>query len=119
MVKINFEILSKKWVLKVLKRKKYKKKNGVDSVAITYGWKRRIDVNIGVSLEDLIHELVHAYLYEMCLGSINDMTTDDLEEVFAELMSKRGQELLDLAANLLGQILSVLDAKITFVQKTD
>lgn len=119
MVKINFEILNREWTLRVLNRKKYTKKNGNDSVGITYGWKRRIDVGTGVTHEDLCHELVHAYLAEMCMGSMNEISISDMEEFYAELMSKRGRELLDLADNLLEQIQRTLSAKITMVKKTD
>jgi hypothetical protein len=120
MITIKFEILNKEWVLRVLKRKKYNRTNGNDSVAITDGWKRRIDIAPnGVDYETLVHELVHAYLVEMCVKTTNEITVSDLEEVYAELMAKRGRELLDLADKLMVQIEHVLQAKITFVVKED
>jgi ketopantoate reductase len=117
MVKINFEILGKEWTLKVLKRKRYKKKNGADSIAICYGWKRRIDVHTSVTHEDLAHEIVHAYMNEMCINSTTEMTAADMEEFFAEFYSKRGQEGIDLVNNLMKEIQKVLEPKITLVQK--
>lgn len=96
-----FQVLGKNWVLRLMKRKKYDQKNGDTSVAMTTFHKRRIDLAPdGRDLETLAHELVHAYLYEMCIHSTNGMTVDDLEEVFCELMAKRGRELLDLAERL-------------------
>ena len=109
---IRFEVLSKVWTLRVLKRKKYTRKNGNDSVAITHLNKRRIDLGPGGDdLETIIHELVHAYLTELCTKSalLDDV---QLEEIFAELMSKRGREMLDLADKLFAQVQAITTAKI-------
>lgn len=105
MEKLKFEVLGKKWTLKVLKPKKYVKKHGYDSVAITLGWKRKIFIRgKGIDKETLVHELVHAFLHELCFKSTNSISADDLEEIFAELMAKYGRELLDLADSLLVMI---------------
>lgn len=101
MRKIKFKILDKDWTLRVLKKKKYKKKNGKDSVAITYGYKKCIDVGPkGVRYEIIAHELVHAYMEELCVNSTTNLSIDDLEEIFAELLSKHGHTLLALAGQL-------------------
>ena len=82
----------------MLPSKKYTKKHGYDSLAMTISYKRRIDFHAeGVDKETLVHELTHAWLYEMCYKSTNNIDVEDLEEIFAELMSKWGRELLDLA----------------------
>lgn len=100
-----FEVLGKPWTLRLMKRKKYKDKNGKDSVAVTMGYKRQIHLSpFGHDLETIVHELVHAYLNELCLNSTTEMSADDMEEVFAELMAKRGRELLDLADTLFSRI---------------
>lgn len=102
MVKADFKILGKCWTIRALKKSKYNKKNGKDSVAVTKMHKRCIDLGPkGCDLESIVHELVHAYLYEMCLHSTNELTIPDLEEVFAELMAKRGYEILHLAESLM------------------
>ncbi len=101
MIEVAFKILNKPWTIRVLKRSKYKKKNGSDSVAVTKVHKRQIDLGPkGHDLETVCHELTHAYLSEMCTHSA-DLTIHDLEEVFAELMAKRGYELLGLAEQLI------------------
>lgn len=105
MIKFKFTILGKDWTLKLVKSKKYKKKHGSDSLAITLGWKREIAMHPkGADLETLTHELFHAYCREMCLGSTNEISQDDLEEIYAELLAKRGREILDLADNLWSQV---------------
>jgi hypothetical protein len=119
MLIINFEILGKEWKLKVLKNRRYKKKNGEDSVGMTKGWKRQIDLPIlGVELETIIHELVHAYLTEMCHDGTAP-TVADLEEIYSELMAKRGQELLNLAADLFDQILKHTKSNISLVKRVN
>ena len=113
MHKINFEILGKKWVLRVLKKKRYNKSNGNDSVAITYPNKRRIDIGpAGMDLETVLHELTHAYLTELCTKS-TELDDVQLEEIFAELLAKRGREMLDLGDKLYAQICALTAAKIT------
>lgn len=104
-IEVDFKILSKKWKLRVLNKKDYGKKNGKDSLAVTKVHRRRIDLSPkGSDLETIIHELTHAYLYEMCLHSTHEISGDDLEEIFAEMMAKRGKELLKLADSLIAQI---------------
>lgn len=113
-----FEVLNRQWKLRILKKRKYVKKNGHGSVAITYMSKRRIDISPwGLDLETIVHELVHAYLYEMCTKSA-DFTVDDLEEVFAELMSKRGRELLDLGDKLVNEVSKLVAAKLITPEDT-
>lgn len=112
MHKVNFEILGKKWLLRVLKKRKYKNKNGTDSIAITHINKRRIDLGpAGMDLETIIHELVHAYLTELCTKS-SDLDDQQLEEIFAELMAKRGREMLDLADSLYKVVSELTSAKV-------
>lgn len=116
MYKINFDILGKKWQVRVLKRKKYMKKNGRDSVAITDIDKRRIDISpYGMNLETVVHELLHAYLGEMCTRSA-DFDDDALEEIFAEFMAKRGRELLDVADTIYDKILTLVSDKVEVME---
>lgn len=118
MLLIKFEILGKEWKLKILKNKRYKKKNGKDSVAITHYWKRQIDVPmLGIDLETIVHELTHAYLTEMCHDT-RALKAEDLEEVYAELMAKRGRELLELADILFQQATDKTQATVYHVEKT-
>lgn len=107
MIKIPFEILSKPWTLRLLKKKKYRSKHGDDSVAICHVNKRRIDLGPnGTDLDTIIHELVHGFIGELCFHSA-DLDDDALEEIFSELMAKRGRELLDLADALHNKIQEV------------
>jgi hypothetical protein len=100
-----FEVLGKVWTLRLMKRKKYAKKNGKDSVAMTYRQKRRIDLSpFGKDLETITHEITHAYLTELCLDSANP-DADALEEIFCEMMAKHGAVLISQSLELYNQIL--------------
>lgn len=100
------KILGKTWTFRLLDKKAYKsKKSRRNSLAVTYFHKRRIDFSpSGVDIETVIHEIVHAYMYEMCLHSCNELTTADMGEVYAELLSKRGKELLALGDKVLREL---------------
>ena len=90
-------VIGRRWKLRVLTKRHYKKRNGAGSLGVTKGYKRRIDLHpLGVDLETIIHELYHAYMYELCASSTN-MDVDDLEEFNAELLAKYGKRLLGQA----------------------
>ncbi len=106
-IDILFTILGKSWKARLLTKSYYKKKHGNDSVAISLLHKRKIDFSPkGFDLETVVHELTHAYLYELCTHSA-DISTEAIHEVFAELMAKRGYELLRTADSLYKQILDI------------
>lgn len=95
-----FQVLGKSWTLRLMKRKKYAKKNGKDSLAITYIHKRRIDLSPkGRDLETIVHEITHAFFTELCTSSA-ELTRDALEEIFCEIMSKHGATILETGAAL-------------------
>lgn len=97
---IKFKILGRTWKVKVwIDQKKFEKKLG-DVHAVT--WSNRI-IELGPTgcdIETIRHELVHAYQKEMCIGSTSEMTNDDMEEFIAELIGRRGPELLQKADEL-------------------
>lgn len=96
--------MNKPWLMVVQTEKQYNKAHGEDSVAITDGEDRLIFISPRArSCETVTHELVHAYLYEMCTHSA-DLNKDAMEEIFAELMARRGEELITLAKDLMAEI---------------
>lgn len=93
-IKKIFKILGKNWSLRLLSKAQYIKIHGNDSIATTQRYRRIIDLGPeGTSKDTISHELVHAYIVELCLYSA-DFDNENLEEVFAELLSRRGRELL-------------------------
>lgn len=98
----HFKVLGKNWRAVMLTKKQYKRKKArANSTAITFCHKRRIDFQpSGFDRETMLHELVHSYMYEMCIYSTQELSSSDLEEVFAELFAKRGEEMLALADKL-------------------
>lgn len=107
MIKIKFLIMGKSWTIRLLKKKQFKKKNG-NGIGVTKGWKRVIDLHPGgFDLETVNHELSHAFRAEMCVDSMTEPTPADVEEFYAELIAKRGRELLDLGDELHKQIMDL------------
>lgn len=101
---IPFKILGKDWKLLLVAKKRFKNKGCSDTIAYTSGDDRKIFLGSqGKGIETIRHELVHAFLAELCLGS-TDLDNDNLEEIYADFMAKRGRELLDLADVLLDLI---------------
>ncbi len=102
---IKFTVLGKRWELRLMTDQEYyRKRHRWDTLAVTYTTKRRIHFSPdGLDRETIVHELLHAYLAEMCTYSAS-LDKDQLEEVFAELISKRGYELLQQADALHGHI---------------
>lgn len=113
MIKLKFLVMNKEWTLRLLKKKQFKKKNG-SGLGATKGWKRVIDLHPGgFDLETINHELAHAYRAEMCVDSMTDQTPADVEEFYAELISKRGRELLDLGDDLFKRVKALTQPKLT------
>ena len=99
MIKLQFKVLGKDWTLRALKKKKFKEKHG-NHVAVTHPIKRYIDLTPkGINKHTITHELVHAHLTEMGIDA-TDISVEDLEEVFCELMAKHGEDLLKTAEDL-------------------
>lgn len=112
---LSFDILGKAWTIRLLKRKKYVRKNGKESIAVTYRAKRRIDLSPrGRDYETIVHELVHGYMTELCLDSA-ELSAHDIEEIFCELMAKHGLILLSTAENLREQIDEIEQNELTAV----
>jgi hypothetical protein len=101
---IHFKVLKKDWCLRVYNARQYSRRFGSDSIAITYTHDRVVNISpFGRDFETIAHELVHAYMYDLCTASA-DLDVNALEEIFAELLSKRGYELLRLAKKLVKEI---------------
>lgn len=103
--KVTFDVMGKKWTLRVMSADKYSKNNGTDSDGITFSDKRRIDLRSpdGLEVETIRHELVHAYLAETCTGSA-DLDRYDFEEVAAEMFAQRGPEIIKQADKIREEI---------------
>lgn len=102
---VKFKVIGKSWTLRVLDSAHYdKKKARKGSVAITYSHKRRIDLSPdGMDVETITHEIYHSYCHELCISS-SRLDVDAMEEFCAELISKRGQEIIDLGKLLFKKI---------------
>jgi hypothetical protein len=117
MIKVKFKVLNKTWTLRVMERKKYHKKNGKDSVGITKFWKRTIDLHPTEAdlFSTIVHELCHAYHHESHIGSMNEVTNDDVIEFFCELIGQRIEEITALGRELEKQVIEYITPKAEIV----
>lgn len=53
----------------------------------------------------VLHEMVHAYTSDLHLSDTNDMTLDDMEEIFASLFSEKGEMLIAKAKKVTKSLL--------------
>lgn len=105
MTTIVFKVFEKEWQLNLLSKKHYHKKYGKDSVAETQSHTRSIDIADEEFLhETIVHELVHVFFSELCIGSCTKMHPDDVEEFAAEVFSKYGKNILALADFLYAEL---------------
>lgn len=112
MAQLKFKLLGKTWRIRLLSKKRFDKIHGVNE-AFAATWSNRV-MDLGPSgrdIETIRHELVHAYQKEMCMTSVEEMTNKDMEEWIAELVGRRGPELLQLADQIYTMIQMVEERK--------
>lgn len=97
----SFEVLGRKWKIVVCSEEEYAKENRPGTVAITDAESRCIKVlgQANVSYSTVAHELVHAFIAELCLSSA-DLDNDNLEEIFAELFANRAEEMVKIGKRM-------------------
>jgi hypothetical protein len=79
----------------------YKRKHGSDSHAITYTKDREIYFNKETLAPDYVrHELLHAYVASSSTNS-SSLTTDQMEELCAEMVGEHGIEMMLFADQIL------------------
>lgn len=108
MIKIPFQVMGRKWNVILQDTKRFRKSQCDKTIAYTDGDEREIHVGTqGRDIETIRHELVHAYMAEFCLNSA-DLDNENLEEIYADFMAKRGHELLKLADVIFKRIKQVI-----------
>lgn len=94
---LTIKILTAKWQVKFLPDKTFPK----HTVALTHPDDREIHLRRSkTTLQDVVHELTHAYLDECGFGDSIELTSDQKEEVFCEVNAKHGFVLLCQASDI-------------------
>ena len=90
---IKIKIKGIEWAIYAQTPAAYKRKHGSDSHAITYPRDREIYFNKETLAPDYVrHELLHAYVSSSSTNS-SSLTTDQMEELCAEMIGEHGPEL--------------------------
>jgi hypothetical protein len=87
-------VVGKTWTVKFMSRKQFEKKYP-ECRAITVIHRKQLVFCIEDCVrEDIAHELTHAYMDELCVGDPVRLKKKQMEEHFAELISKHGETLI-------------------------
>jgi hypothetical protein len=88
-----FKVLGHPWIAYYLPARDFRKKYGTDYVAMAECEDREFYVlTKGLKADTIVHELVHAYVNELCLDSAN-LSGDQMEEACCELFAKYGRKI--------------------------
>jgi hypothetical protein len=95
-----YTILGDQWTVKVLKR--LPKEWHENDQGVTYPGQKLIVIRKSAfSLGVLLHELTHAYHNYLCLETTTEMTANDFEEIYCEVMAKYGIKIVNDALIIL------------------
>jgi hypothetical protein len=106
---MKFKVINKRWTAKFMSRKRFEKKYpGCRAITIIH--RKQVVFCIGDCVkEDIAHELVHAYMDELCVGDPVDLKRSQIEEHFAELISKHGEMLIAQAREIYAYYMSKME----------
>jgi hypothetical protein len=91
-------VMGQKWEMHAMRDDDFAHHTGIKSAAgVTLGSTRDIVINLDhVDRYTMVHELVHAYVFEMCVDS-NAITNEAMEEVMAEMFARHGKQIFKQA----------------------
>ncbi len=90
---MKLKVLGHPWTVYYLSSKDFKKRHGSACVGLTETGERRINLRTKrMKRETVVHELVHAYVTEMCLDVAN-LEASQMEEAMCDLMAKYGERI--------------------------
>lgn len=100
MEKISFHILGEKWTAFYHEDDKYVRRHGNDSEAVAILEKREIHFNAEDFSPIVVrHEIWHGFCHFQVISSAY-LTTDQTEEVYAEMFGRWGEDMLKISRKL-------------------
>lgn len=101
---IDIKILGQKWKVFLFDEDRYIRRLGDDSSGLTNTTTKEIYFNQEELHRDVvIHELTHALKAETCTESAN-LTADQVEEMFCDLVAKHGDYIIRLGRKLFKEL---------------
>jgi hypothetical protein len=88
------KVLGHTWIIYFLPSRQFKKNFGADCLGVTLTEERQIHLRAkSLKLETVVHELVHAYVTELCLD-VTGLQAGQMEEAMCDLFARYGARLL-------------------------
>lgn len=84
------------WKYRLLSKERFEELHGDRCVAVTDKSTKTIDFREDhAKFNIVVHELTHAYMHYLFLGSTHNLTLSDFEEIVCELMEERILRIVD------------------------
>lgn len=98
------------WTVKVVNTKEMKRQKAGDFAGLCVPAEKTIyihedDVNVSV----ITHELFHSYTSDLHLDDTNEMSLGDIEEIFAGLVTAKGEKMINQAKRLTKKLKQLLE----------
>lgn len=101
---MKISILGRTWKITAIEPEAFIRRFEDELAGITLLPTREIVINADeLNLSTVIHEITHAYIGSLCVSSAS-LTEDQYEELFCELMSLHGANLIALSKTLLSSL---------------
>ena len=115
---IDFKIKGQKWSFKLLSERQYIKKNGDDSVGITFPAEREVHIREDhMSIKTIRHELAHV-MFASCCGETTKMTSAQVEEIFCEIYANHSNDMMIWSLLIFKRMYtSILNRKGEYIKK--
>jgi hypothetical protein len=84
---LKFDVKDIPWTFCILSDKDYETKHGVNSHGITDKYDQYVDFKASSFRKSLVnHEIFHVFVASCCIGSVDEVTDDAMEEIGAEIL---------------------------------
>lgn len=101
LAKKHIQIRGEKWQIEIIQDEIFFEKHGEGCAGITLLDKKKIQIpERDLSFVTILHEVFHAYASYLHLGSA-DIQGHQSEEIFAELFSSYGVQMIDIAKKIM------------------
>jgi len=109
---IKHKVKDIEWSFQILENEAFENKHGKGAHGITDKEEFEVDFRFtSFSLKLVKHEVFHTYVGSCCIGSIDNLNSDDMEEISAEIHELHDEDMKKLATKVYNSLKSPKDTK--------